>query len=80
MIQTLDDLGFTLNYKKSVLIPTQRLTFFFCLIIDTVQFKVFLTEEKIEKNKVSCEIYFEKKGRCLSSFYWITSPCVLLCY
>ena len=45
---TLEELGFMINLKKSVLEPVQRLIFF-GFIIDTVEFKVFLTEEKVNK-------------------------------
>lgn len=48
MVQTLEQLGFVVNQLKSVLIPTQRIVFF-GFIIDTVEFKVFLTEDKIQK-------------------------------
>lgn len=44
----LKSLGFTINTEKSVINPTQRIVFLGYLI-DSVQFKVFLTEEKIEK-------------------------------
>ena len=44
----LHSLGFLVNTEKSVLIPTQRIVFLGYLI-DSVQFKVFLTEEKIHK-------------------------------
>ncbi|CAG2218547.1 unnamed protein product [Mytilus edulis] len=40
--------GFLVNKEKSVFIPTQRIIFLGYLI-DSVQFKVFLTEEKIQK-------------------------------
>ena len=46
--QKLDALGYSINYKKSSLVPTKKLVFF-GLIIDTVSFKVFLTEEKVER-------------------------------
>ena len=46
--EKLDLLGYGINFKKSVLAPTRRIVFF-GLIIDTVQFKVFLTDEKIDK-------------------------------
>ena len=49
----LDNLGFAINESKSVFTPTQNLEFF-GVIIDTVQFKVFLTEEKVEKIKYFC--------------------------
>lgn len=48
MTDTLHSLGFTVNLNKSVLIPTQRIVFF-GFILDSVQFKVFLTEDKIQK-------------------------------
>lgn len=41
-------LGFTINEKKSVFVPTQRLEFF-GVIIDTVLFMVFLPDDKIKK-------------------------------
>lgn len=50
VVQELDNLGFTINESKSILTPTQKLEFF-GVIIDTVQFKVFLTKEKIDKIK-----------------------------
>ena len=40
----LDQLGFTINQEKTVLIPCQRFVFF-GVIIDTVEFKVYLTTE-----------------------------------
>lgn len=48
ILSTLESLGFTANRKKSVLVPCQRLVFF-GFILDSVQFQVFLTEEKLEK-------------------------------
>lgn len=48
MTKKLDDLGFQVNLKKSVLIPTKRIIFF-GLIIDTSVFRIFLTDEKIDK-------------------------------
>ena len=48
MVQKLDDLGYRINRKKSVLIPTKRIVFF-GLIIDTEVFKVFLSDEKVDK-------------------------------
>ena len=56
--QTLVSLGFTINHKKSVIVPCQRIVFF-GFIIDSVEFKIFLTEEKIEK--------IEKKAKKLIS-------------
>lgn len=44
----IESLGFSINLKKSSFIPSQRIVFL-GYIIDTVLFKVFLPEEKIEK-------------------------------
>ena len=49
VVVTMSSLGFSINDKKSVLVPTQKIIFF-GFIIDTILFKVFLTEEKLEKN------------------------------
>lgn len=46
--ETLQSLGFTINNKKSVFEPTQKITFF-GFLIDSVQFCVFLTAEKMSK-------------------------------
>ena len=58
MTDKLEVLGFSINYEKSVLQPSQRVIFV-GVIIDTVQFKVFLTQEKIDKIKTSCKTVFE---------------------
>ena len=66
----MDNLGFTINETKSVLIPTQRLEFF-GVIIDTVLFKVFLTEAKFNKILSLCAQIISSKTnttRKLSSF------------
>jgi hypothetical protein len=42
MVQKLDDHGYRINRKKSVLIPTKRIVFFGLII-------VFLTDEKVDK-------------------------------
>jgi hypothetical protein len=55
-----DKLGFTINWKKSVLEPSQRIVFF-GLIIDLVQFKVFLTEEKVQKIVSLCNEILKEK-------------------
>ena len=70
IVQEMDNLGFTINESKSVLTPTQRLEFF-GVIIDTVLFKVFLTEEKIQKILSMCSTFLISKIisiRQLSSF------------
>lgn len=46
--ETLESLGYTINREKSVCIPTQRIVFF-GFIIDSVLFKVFLPEKKVQK-------------------------------
>lgn len=61
MVDTLESLGFTINYKKSSLIPSQRIVFF-GFIIDTVEFKIFLTEEKVNKIILKAEELL-KKGK-----------------
>ena len=48
MVETLETLEFTVNYKKSSLVPSQRINLFW-FIIDSVEFKVYLTEEKVNK-------------------------------
>ncbi|MCG7879115.1 MAG: reverse transcriptase domain-containing protein [Candidatus Thiodiazotropha endolucinida] len=48
MADTLKSLGFTVNKEKSIFLPTQRIVFF-GFILDSVLFKVFLPEEKVEK-------------------------------
>ncbi|MCG7879447.1 MAG: reverse transcriptase domain-containing protein [Candidatus Thiodiazotropha endolucinida] len=63
MVETLESLGFTVNYKKSSLIPSQRIVFF-GFIIDTVEFKVFLTEEKVNKILLNA-VNLLQKGRII---------------
>lgn len=68
--QKLDALGYSINYKKSSLVPTKKLVFF-GRIIDTVSFKVFLTEEKVEKIVTLGNIILRKREitvRTLASF------------
>lgn len=48
VMSELNNLGFTINDKKSITIPLQRIVFF-GVIIDSVEFKVYLTDEKVEK-------------------------------
>ena len=59
MVDTFQSLGFSINKEKSVFVPSQRIVFF-GFILDSVLFKVFLPEEKIEKiikmaQKLSCK-------------------------
>ena len=48
MADTLESLGFTVNKEKSIFLPTQRFLFF-VFILDSVLFKVFLPDDKVEK-------------------------------
>lgn len=69
MVKKLDDLGYRINYKKSVLIPTKHIVFFG--LIDTELFKVFLTDEKVDKMISLGNSILHKKEitiRCLASF------------
>ena len=45
---TISSLGYDVNREKSVLEPTQRIVYF-GFILDSVQFKVFLPSEKVQK-------------------------------
>ena len=64
----MDKLGFTENIKKSVFQPTQRNVFFFGLVIDTIEFKVFLTEEKIVKILSLCSSIPKEKKVTIRKF------------
>ena len=48
MARVLESLDFNVNKDKSILLPKQRILFF-GFILDSVLFKVFLPEEKVEK-------------------------------
>lgn len=48
VMSELNNLGFTINDKKSIIIPSQRIVYF-GVKIDSVEFKVYLKDEKIEK-------------------------------
>ena len=48
MARVLESLGFNVNKDKSIFLPKQRILFF-GFILDSVLFKVFLSEEKVEK-------------------------------
>ena len=70
VVHILTSLGFSINDKKSVLVPTQRIVFF-GFVIDTVLFRVFLTEEKLEKIRKQAEKLLKTKlvvVRHLASF------------
>lgn len=54
LVKLLNDLGFSVNMEKSVLTPSARIRYL-GHIIDSVQFKVYLPDEKIEKIISKCE-------------------------
>ena len=60
IVDNLEALGFVVNLQKSALAPAQKITFF-GFIIDSVEFKVFLTEEKVQKIVLKAKILLEKK-------------------
>ena len=79
MVNVLESLGFTINKKKSILNPVQRITFFW-FIIDSVKFLVILLEEKVkkisnfarlllEKENISAHILASFIGFILNAFY-----------
>ena len=59
IVDTLDSLGFTINYDKSFLVPVQRIVFF-GFVIDSVEFKIFLTEEKVQKILTKARLLLQK--------------------
>lgn len=56
---TLERLGFVINRKKSSIVPMQRMVFF-GFIIDSVEFKIYLTEEKVQKILLKAKLLLEK--------------------
>ena len=52
-----DSMGFTVNFEKSQLIPTQRIEFLGC-ILDSQLMAVFLTPQKIHKIQMHCQEFF----------------------
>ena len=73
MVKFLDSFGFTISFTQSSLILAQRIVFF-GFVIDSVEFKVYLTEEKIQKILTKAKALL-KKGvvivRALASFIWL---------
>ena len=59
IVDTLDSLGFTVNYEKSSLVPVQRIVFF-GFVIDSVEFKIFLTEEKVQQILTKTRLLLQK--------------------
>ena len=56
----MEALGFTVNYKKSSLAPSQT-NIFLGFIIDSVEFKIFLTEEKVNKVLLMAKQLLQKR-------------------
>ena len=54
IVRTLKSLGFLINVKKSVLVPSHKIIFF-GFLLDSGKFKVFLTMEKM--NKIICKAH-----------------------
>ena len=54
MIYLLQDLGFVLNIKKSVLEPSQKIDFL-GMVIDSMKMKISLPREKLVKLMSQCE-------------------------
>lgn len=59
MLQTFQTLGFSANLLKSVFQPSQRIVFF-GFLIDSVLFKVFLIQDKVQKIIHKCKSLLEK--------------------
>jgi hypothetical protein len=70
LVQTLESLGFVVNQDKSSLVPSQRIIFF-GFIIDSVEFKVYLPDKKVQKIISKAKFLISKKNvfiRELASF------------
>ncbi len=81
ILDTLRLLGFTINVDKSVLHPSQKIVFF-GFVIDSVQFMVFLTVEKIQRILTDAETLLHTRhvrvreiasfiGRLVNAFFAI---------
>ena len=81
MVAVLESLGFTINKQKSVLIPTQTITFF-GFELDSVRFLVILPEVKVQKikkfakwllqeNVITVRVLASFIGLVLNAFYAI---------
>jgi len=60
LIFLLQNLGFVLNMRKSVLEPCQQIEFL-GIVIDSTRMRVCLPEERIEKIKNHCRSLFQEK-------------------
>ena len=73
----LQELGFTINKKKSILEPTQQIEFL-GLILDSIQMKVFLPEPKVLDLIESCQAILSVRSvtaRSLASLQGKMSSC-----
>ena len=74
----LQELGFTINIKKSILEPTQQIEFL-GLILDSIQMKVFLPEPKVLDLIESCQAILSMTSltaRSLASLQGKMSSCL----
>ena len=74
----LQELGFTINIKKSILEPTQQIEFL-GLILDSIQIKVFLPEPKVLDLIESCQAILSMRSltaRSLASLQGKMSSCL----
>ena len=79
IVQTLESLGFTINEKKSVLIPTQKIVFF-GFFIDSLKCMVFLTEEQIVKIFSLARYLLGKEiifCQTIGIIHWSSNKCIL---
>ena len=70
MADTMKSLGFLINKEKSVFEPSQRIVYF-GYILDSLQFKVFLPDKKLQKFKNTAKLLLSSETvviRLLASF------------
>ena len=78
VMTVLQELGFTINIKKSILEPTQQIEFL-GLILDSIQMKVFLPEPKVLDLIESCQAILSVTSltaRSLASLQGKMSSCL----
>ena len=78
VITLLQELGFTINIKKSILEPTQQIEFL-GLILDSIQMKVFFPEPKVLNLIESCQAILSMRSltaRSLASLQLKMSSCL----
>ena len=67
-IWLLEHLGFLINWKKSVMIPSQKLEYL-GFLVDSKKMSLSLPEDKIVKIQLECQLLLEQdivSARCLS--------------